>query len=228
MFASICWLLWKNRNKHVFEKVINSPDVIRRQAANLIQRIEAASSARVLGTDATLRRHRQEIKWEHPSQGWVALNSDGSVVNGQAAVGGVLRDENGRLIRAFSMKLGEVSITRSELEGIVKGLQVAWNEGLRCIIVQTDSQTAIKLIKEAENRHPHFLLVQEARRLLALDWQVQLLHVYREGNFVTDYLASAGHKVQQGIHFLEEPDPMLKYWLYFDLIGVETPRMVVS
>ncbi|CAL1389137.1 unnamed protein product [Linum trigynum] len=127
-----------------------------------------------------------------------ALNSDGSVVNGQAAAGGVLRDENGRLIRAFSMKLGEVSITRAELEGIVKGLQVAWNEGLRCIVVHTDSQTAIKLIKEAENRHRHFLLVQEARRLLALDWQVQLLHVYREGNFVADYLASAGHKLQQG------------------------------
>ncbi|CAI0549874.1 unnamed protein product, partial [Linum tenue] len=159
---------------------------------------------------------------------WVALNSDGSVINGQAAAGGVLRDENGRLVRAFSMKLGEASIKRAELEGLVKGLQVAWNEGLRCIMVQTDSQTAIKLIKESDNRHPHFLLVQEARRLLALNWQVQLLHIYREGNFIADYLASAGHKLLQGFHFLEEPDPTLNYWMYFDFIGVETPRMVVS
>ncbi|CAI0544574.1 unnamed protein product [Linum tenue] len=145
-------------------------------------------------------------------------------MNAQAAAGGVLRDKHGRLIRAFSMKLGEVSITRAELEGIVKGLKVAWDEGLGCLVVQT----AIKLIREAENRHPHFLLVQEARRMLALDWQVQLIHVYREGNFVADYLASAGHKLQQGLHFVDEPDPILNYWLLYDLIGVETSRLVVS
>ncbi|CAI0430385.1 unnamed protein product [Linum tenue] len=179
-----------------------------------------------MGTDATPRRQKKDISWERPPQGWVALNSDGSVINGQATAGGVIRDETGRLVRAFSMKLGEASITRVELEGLVKGLQVVWNEGFRRVMVQTDSQTAIKLIKESDNRHPHFRLVQEARRLLALNWQVQLLHIYREGNFFADYLASVGHQLQQRFHFLEAPDPMLNYWLYFNLIGVETSRLV--
>ncbi|CAI0429560.1 unnamed protein product [Linum tenue] len=133
---------------------MHAPEVIRRQVANLVHRIGLASPARILGTEVTPRRHVKEIKWEQPPQGWAALNSDGSVTNGQAAAGGVVRDEHGRLIRAYSMKLGEVSITRAELEGIVKGLKVAWDEGIRCLIVQTDSQTAIKLIREAEPASP--------------------------------------------------------------------------
>ncbi|CAI0430189.1 unnamed protein product [Linum tenue] len=132
------------------------------------------------------------------------------------------------MLKAFSMRLGEVSVTRAELEGVVKGLQIAWNEGMRRIVVQTDSQTAIKLVKEASNRHPHFILVQEARRLLAMDWQVELRHVYREGNFVADYLASAGHRIQQGVYLYDEPDSLLNYWLFYDLVGIETSRMIVS
>ncbi|CAI0558204.1 unnamed protein product [Linum tenue] len=154
------------------------------------------------------------------------MNSDGLVVNGQAATGGILRGEDGRMIKAFAMNLGETSITRAELEGIVQGMRLAWEQGYRKVMVQTDSQIAIYLIREAADRHPHFLLVQEARRLLACDWQVQLIHVFREGNVVVDYLALVGHSLPFGFHFIEGHYPLLNYWLFFYLIGVETPCLV--
>ncbi|CAL1367079.1 unnamed protein product [Linum trigynum] len=130
---------------------------------------------------------RQEIRWDPPARGWVALNTDGSVKNGQAAAGGVLRDDSARILKAFAGNIGEVSITRAELEGMVHGLKMAWDEGFRRVVLQTDSQAAIRLIEGAEERTPHFLAVQSARRLLDRDWQVRLVHVFREGNYAADY-----------------------------------------
>ncbi|CAL1380070.1 unnamed protein product [Linum trigynum] len=132
-------------------------------------------------------------------------------MNGQAAAGGVLRDESGRILKAFVGNIGEPSITRVELEGIVHGLRMARNEGYRRVVIQTDSQTVVELIEGAEERHPHFLAVQSALRLLDRDWQVRLVHVFHEGNYVADYLVSVGHRLPLGFHFREEPDPLLNY-----------------
>ncbi|CAI0393757.1 unnamed protein product [Linum tenue] len=98
--------------------------------------------------------------------------------------------------------------------------------GIRKLIVQTDSQTAIRLITTAGLRHPHSAMIQEARRLLAQEWEVELLHVFREGNVVADYLASLGHGLPPGDHIINTPYHMLSYWLYYDLLGVSLPRLI--
>ncbi|CAI0400170.1 unnamed protein product [Linum tenue] len=107
------------------------------------------------------------------------------------------------MLRAFSRNLGEGSITKAELAGIVFGLQTAWEMGFRQVQVQTDSLSAIQLIGSAGERHPHLALISEVRRLQALDWRVEIIHVYREGNVVADYLASLGHGRPPGDHFVD-------------------------
>ncbi|CAN1774525.1 hypothetical protein LINPERHAP1_LOCUS12994 [Linum perenne] len=60
--------------------------------------------------------------------------------------------------------------------------------------VQVDSRVAISLIFGAENvHHQHASKVSSIRALLRRDYEVTISHVYREGNYATDYLADIGH-----------------------------------
>ncbi|CAI0559343.1 unnamed protein product, partial [Linum tenue] len=157
-----------------------------------------------------------------------SLNTDGSVISTpeSTAAGGVIRDEEGLLLRAFTMNLGGGSITKAEIAGITDGLQIAWDLGLKKVQVQTDSKIAMQLLHEATSSNPHHCLIAAARRLLARDWQVEIIHMYREGNVVADFLASLGHSRGVGLHVLDRPNSSLNYWLFFDLLGVQTLRLI--
>ncbi|CAI0462096.1 unnamed protein product [Linum tenue] len=168
------------------------------------------------------------VNWQGPPEGWVCLNTDGAVnlSEGTAAAGGILRRHDGRFIRAFAANLGGGSITHAELTGIVHGLRLAWDSGARKIEIQTDSVTAVHLIQSGVDMHPHHALIAEARRLIELDWEVKVKHVFRESNFTADYLASLGQSLQIGVQVIDNPSPTLNYWMFFDVMGVQTPRLV--
>ncbi|CAI0436181.1 unnamed protein product [Linum tenue] len=142
--------------------------------------------------------------------------------------GGVVRGDDGRFIKAFTANLGGGSITRAELAGIAHGLRFAWEEGIRKVVLQTDSCTARTLIEKATPQHPHYSCVAEIRQWLARHWLVRIEHVFREANFVADHLASIGHSVPIGVHAIHNPSNTLLYWLYFDTLGIQTPRFVSS
>ncbi|CAL1357025.1 unnamed protein product [Linum trigynum] len=77
--------------------------------------------------------------------------------------GGIVRGDYGRFVRAFTANLGGGSITRAELAGIAFGLRLPWEEGVRKVILQTDSCTAKILIENATPQHPHYTYVAEIR-----------------------------------------------------------------
>ncbi|CAI0405948.1 unnamed protein product [Linum tenue] len=137
-----------------------------------------------------------------------------------------MRGSDGRFLKAFTANLGGGSITRAELAGIVYGLDLAWEQGARKVILQTDSSTAKNLIDKATPSNIHFTQVAVIRQRLNRNWTVRIDHVFREANFATDYLASMGHSQSIGVHILDRPDTKLLYWLMFDRVGGETPRFV--
>ncbi|CAN1772525.1 hypothetical protein LINPERHAP1_LOCUS12235, partial [Linum perenne] len=51
-------------------------------------------------------------------------------------------------------------------------------------------------------------------------------HIYREANFVANYLANFGYSYDLGFHVFESPDVTLLYWMNFDLLGVSTPMFI--
>ncbi|CAN1310046.1 Putative ribonuclease H protein At1g65750 [Linum perenne] len=73
------------------------------------------------------------------------------------------------------------------------GLRIAWDHELRKVELQLDSTTSINLI-EADNkpRHQHAMEVLDLRELLHHEWEVRLMHVYKEGNHDADFLAGIG------------------------------------
>ncbi|CAL1414282.1 unnamed protein product [Linum trigynum] len=94
------------------------------------------------------------------------------------------------------------------------------------VVLQMDSCTTKALIENATPQHPHYTLVAEIRRWLEQAWLVRIEHVYREANYVADHLASVGHSLPIGVHGIQVPSSTLCYWLYFDIAGIQTPRLI--
>ncbi|CAI0374065.1 unnamed protein product [Linum tenue] len=173
-FALVCWQLWQNRNTWVFEKRLVAPMQLAGRIKQLCSQVSLAFKASQSVTGCESKRSTQLISWKRPPSGWASLNTDGSVLLSQnkAAAGGVIRREDGRMLRAFSVNLGGGSITHAELAGIDQGMRLAWEMGIRKLAVQTDSATAISLIQEDPSSHPHRMLVKSIRRSLSLEWEI--------------------------------------------------------
>ncbi|CAN0891966.1 Putative ribonuclease H protein At1g65750 [Linum grandiflorum] len=179
IFGVGMWLLWRARNKRVFEQDKET-------------------------TDGSLQFPQRN-----------------------AAAGGVIRDDRGCLVKAFTMNLGCCSITRAEMRGIVEGLKLDWSLGIRRIRVQSDSAAAIAILSNGSSLdHQHAILVMQYQELCKRQWEVTLHHIYREANCAADYLANLGHSFMFGFHFINLPDRGRSHWLCYDIIGVSLPRSV--
>ncbi|CAN1173011.1 Putative ribonuclease H protein At1g65750 [Linum perenne] len=227
----MCWYLWKARNESIFNNSNEPPESLASRIKTWSSVVKDALSGAVQQGLGFPSHQRVEVAWKPgPVDGWV-LNTDGSVLptSGSAAAGGLLRDGLGRCTRAFTVNLGRCSITRAELRGILVGLDVVWEVGIRKVEVQVDSRVAIALIYGADNTlHQHASEVSSIRALLQRDWEVTISHVYREGNYAADYLADIGHSFPPGFHSIDISDCTFGYFLRRDCMGIAEPRMISS
>ncbi|CAI0419974.1 unnamed protein product [Linum tenue] len=118
------------------------------------------------------------------------------------------------------MNLGRCTITRAEIWGALRGLQMAWDSGHRRVELQLDSITAISLLSPGSpTNHQHANLVIQFRELLGRDWEVVIRHIYREANFLADCLAHKGHLLDPGTCSVTCMDPDIERWLLYDSVG---------
>lgn len=90
----------------------------------------------------TPRGHRGHwIGWTRSPQDWIKLNPDGSFLAGNhlAGVDGILRNNQGDCVAGFMEKVGCNSIEEAETWGLLQGLKLAWEKGIRKLIVEVDS-----------------------------------------------------------------------------------------
>ncbi|CAN1747938.1 Putative ribonuclease H protein At1g65750 [Linum perenne] len=187
-FGLICWVLWKCRNERIFEgSNTNAVGIDKRCRYWIDVSKEAFCDFQALRGNERSQRYERRICWEAGPAPGFTLNTDGSVIqpSGMAAAGGVIRNWEGRIVDAFTFNLGKCSITRAELTGAVTGIERAWDLGVRELTVQLDSLCAIKLLSDSgSTNHQHACIVERFRALMNRDWQVRLIHTYREGNFL--------------------------------------------
>ncbi|KAF2289565.1 hypothetical protein GH714_037168 [Hevea brasiliensis] len=170
-----------------------------------------------------------DYAWHPPPEGWVKLNVDGSCLGnpGDASVGGLLRDFSSNWLLGFGFNIGETSVLAAELIGISFGLQLAWLNGFRRVIVESDCLKAVKLINNEEDIffHPLAALIQDCRRLMKMNWHCCLSHVYREQNFCADSLAKQSHGLQiQELVVWDSPPWKVLRFLNDDKFGVNFRR----
>ncbi|KAF2322313.1 hypothetical protein GH714_011053 [Hevea brasiliensis] len=165
-----------------------------------------------------------DYAWQPPPEGWVKLNVDGSCLGnpGDASAGGLLRDASSNWLLGFGFNIGETSVLAAELIGISFGLQLAWLNGFRRVIVESDSLKAVKLINNERDisLHPLAALIQDCRRLMKMDWDCYLSHIYREQNFCADSLAKQSHGLQiQELAVWDSPP-----WKNETMVAIKAPR----
>ncbi|CAN0900153.1 Putative ribonuclease H protein At1g65750 [Linum grandiflorum] len=206
MFGVGVWLLWRARNKRLFEQTTETYMEVAHRCDYWVALITSSWKTGQLDREVrSLTRQTQLIGWRPCDEGWFTLSTDGSLRSPTrlAAVGGVIRTDTGRFVEAFAANLGSCSITRAEMRAIFDGLQLSWTLGIRRIQIQSDLMVVVTILaKDSELGNQHAALVLQFKELCSRQWEVHLSHIYREVNNAADYLANLGHSLSLGCIFL--------------------------
>ncbi|XP_020221075.1 uncharacterized protein LOC109803811 [Cajanus cajan] len=120
---------------------------------------------------------------------------DGLVTrNGEAYCGGILRDELGRFVMAFTTKVGRGSVLQAKLYRIWHGLRITKEQFKTSrIMVESDSMIAVNLINDGCMRSHHcFETFREViKELVAHNQLISCSYISREANKVVDALAKS-------------------------------------
>lgn len=72
---------------------------------------------------------------------------------------------------------------------------------MRQIHLEVDSTSIVYLLRgSAKGRGNHNSLLRMVMQLLAMDWTVRITRVYREGNSMAHWMATADLQVDFGLH----------------------------
>ncbi|CAL1358444.1 unnamed protein product [Linum trigynum] len=230
-FGATCWAFWKARNERVFKGKATTKDGFMRRINEWLVVIRSAMEKdQALHHTPAPPQKTAEIAWTPPPRQWIAINCDGSVLqnSGVAFAGGLLRDHGGRCLGAFACNLGICSITTAELRGAVMGLQAAWDDGYRKVQLQLDSQVAVHLLQDKNYRdHAQAGVLSKAQELLSRQWDVDIIHIYREGNKCADFLANLGHTLDIELHCIPIDPSCLSHLILYDGQGLSEPRSIL-
>lgn len=80
------------------------------------------------------------------------MNTNGSHchVTKCVAVGGVIRDEDGRILKGYQSFIGRSSVIYVEFVGIWQGLHMCQEWGLHQVSIESDSKLALQLIAKVQ------------------------------------------------------------------------------
>jgi ribonuclease HI len=137
------------------------------------------------------------VLWKAPSSPWLKVNTDGSVIAGHAACGGLFRDSRGSFLGAFCCNIGEASVYHSEVLAIILAMEHASAHGWRQLWLESDSTSALLIFS-----NPSLVPVMLRNRwhnARSLGIQVISSHIFREGNCCADRLANMGHSLQGSV-----------------------------
>ncbi|KAG6437031.1 hypothetical protein SASPL_101938 [Salvia splendens] len=162
------------------------------------------------------------IRWVPPQPGWIKLNTDGSFLGAalMAGGGGVVRNEQGRILGGFAEPFRAGSAKEAELMALIRGLEIAITLGNN-IWVEIDTQEVVNMLEKgsqgaAQNRH---LMIDIRNKFRGRN--VKISHIWREGNKVADSLAKQGRQRDHQITFDQDTAPPLaKALARLDQLGI--------
>ena len=143
VFMHAIWLLWKQRNKFIFQSTNFNPNLT-------VHIVSQASEFHWYATDwkAVNRFIMKDVRWERPRRGWWKLNTDGSSLGnpGLAGGGGILRDEMGSWVLGFSRNIGVTSSFEAKLWALRDGLTICVEKSYSTIEVELDAKAIIDIL----------------------------------------------------------------------------------
>jgi len=89
------------------------------------------------------------VLWKTPTAPWLKVNTDGSVINGLAACGGLFRDSLGTFRGAFYCNVGAQSVFYAEVHDIISAIEFAAQNGWTNIWLESDSTSALSIFSNS-------------------------------------------------------------------------------
>ena len=111
---------------------------------------------------------------------------------GEAAIGAVIKDKQGRLIASISQRIGYATNNQAEYRAVIAALEKALKMGVREVELKADSELVVKQLK-GEYRVKRVTLKPLYERVRQLQGKLELLtvrHIPREQNAEADNLAN--------------------------------------
>ncbi|KAJ1402257.1 Ribonuclease H-like superfamily [Sesbania bispinosa] len=144
--------------------------------------------------------------WCPPTLGFFKLNIDGCWSKNPSCmgIGGVLRDHEGCW---------------------VEGFLVCFVGGITFLICETDSLEVVENLNNYVESplHPHKDILSHIKELLRKDWQVSIVHVFREANMVADKLSRLGDSSSPQTLLWRSPPPSVKVLIDQDILASNLP-----
>jgi len=130
--------------------------------------------------------HTTVVRWKCPKRDSYKCNSDGGLESKAFCI----RDGHGDLVYAEAWKIDDYSALEAEVKGFKRGLLYCLSHNLIPLIMETDS-LIIKKILDGIWEVPWAISVdiREIREAME-NKDVTVLHTFREGNKLADYLTN--------------------------------------
>ncbi|XVF21078.1 hypothetical protein REPUB_Repub12eG0059700 [Reevesia pubescens] len=198
LFNLVCctlWLLWNNRNTCFHSHKCVNLEVLISCASRIASESTNQHETSAGPTDVA--------SWRPPPFGKTKINVDASLIPGLqgASLGIVTRSDDGLvLFSAKVMKLYTTSHLTAEIEAILQGLLLAYEWGLRDVILETDCLQALTEIRrEGHSLIQDGFLVADIRKLSSLFNTCNIVFVRRSANILAHDLAKSSTDAQTKI-----------------------------
>lgn len=224
-FIACLWNIWTRRNAAIIGNEVITKERVVSSIFSMLSDLRAVFPCHTTPEN----RVSKDVGWEKPRIGWMKLNVDGSVLQNpvRSSFGGILRGEDGEWVAGFSGKLGAATITLAELIALREGLKLAATLSVVKLQIESDSQTAVQLVKGGDvELHPYGQVVSDCRSLMHSFERVELLHIHREANNAADFLAKCGHNISVSYFAWNDPPSGMDHILFGDKVGVVYSRLV--
>ncbi|KAK4721889.1 hypothetical protein R3W88_012122 [Solanum pinnatisectum] len=157
------------------------------------------------------------------------LNTDGCSKGspGSAGGGGILRDDSGFPIMAYSDYYGDYTNNVAESNAILQEMQWCITNGYKNVDIESDSMIIINMINDHSNVNCHIVYLIGQINSLKRNGNYKFQHCYREVNNLADYLANMGEKGRKYTFFTQNSNipNELKNWLKNDIEGTPNFRI---
>ena len=111
---------------------------------------------------------------------------------GPAAIGAIIKDEQGTLVARLSQRIGITTNNQAEYRAIIAALEKAIKLGFRQIALRSDSELVVRQLNGRYRVKKATLkpLYQQVKRLQGLLESFTITHIPRQQNIETDNLAN--------------------------------------
>ena len=128
----------------------------------------------------------------------VIINTDGTAEPnpGAAAIGAIIRDEQGKVIATISQSIGRATSNQAEYRAVITALETAIRLGAKQVDLRSDSELVVRQLNRQYRVKAAALkpLYQQVKQLLGQLGGFTITHIPRQQNREADNLANIALK----------------------------------